>query len=140
MNEYFIGIVKKYYDDRIIFECNNHGFILQGVNLHLLAFNQTIKLYIYFYQRLPISQYFAFLDQETKQYFLELISINYIGPKIALKILNYFSIKEFENFISNSDIESFKKIKGITNRLALAIIKHFKNKNNFHYLKSNNFE
>lgn len=125
MDEYFIGIVREYQTGKILFECNNRGFVLQGVNLQLLSLNQKIKLYVYFYQRLPVSEYFAFLNQETKQYFLVLISINYIGPKIALKILNFFSLAEFIRIIKNHDFESLTKISGVTSKLALAIIEHF---------------
>lgn len=125
MDEYFIGLVREYRAGKIIFECNNHGFILQGVNLHMLALNQSLKLYIYFYQRLPISEYFAFLNLETKQYFLKLISINYVGPKIALKLLNYFTLEEFKEIISSKNNQSLQRIQGITYQLAIAIINHF---------------
>ncbi|MGL5268463.1 MAG: helix-hairpin-helix domain-containing protein [Spiroplasma sp.] len=130
MDEYYIGVVLQYRLGKIIFEYNNHGFVFQGVNLHLLPLNQTVKLYIYFYQRLPISEYFAFLNLETKQYFLELISINYIGPKMALKILNFFSFEELKQNIARHDIVALQKVKGVTNKLALSIIDHFKDKNN----------
>lgn len=129
MDEYFIGVVLQYNLGKILFESANHGFIFQGINLHLLPLNETIKLYVYFYQRLPINEYFAFLNQETKQYFLELIKINYIGAKMALKILNFFSITEFKQNVANCNVTSFQKIKGVTNKLALAIISHFQNKN-----------
>lgn len=141
MDEYFIGIVKKYQFDTktIIFEYNNHGYRFKGINLHLLPLNQRIKLYVFFYQRLPTSEYFAFLDKKTKQYFLELISINYIGPNIALKILNYFNLEEFNDIIGTSDIETIRKVKGINNSLALAIIEHFKYKNTL-YAKNSRFQ
>lgn len=129
MEEYFIGVALQYRAGKIFFEYNNRGFVFQGVNLHLLPLNQTIKLYIYFYQRLPISEYFAFLDQETKQYFLELIKINYIGAKMALKILNFFSIVELKQVIIDCNVTTLQKVKGITNKLALAIISHFQDKN-----------
>lgn len=129
MDEYFIGVVLQYHFGKIFFESENRGFVFQGVNLHLLPLNETVKLYVYFYQRLPISEYFAFLNQVTKQYFLELIKINYIGAKMALKILNFFSIAELKQNVANCDVASFQKVKGVTNKLALAIISHFKNKN-----------
>ncbi|MBE4704024.1 helix-hairpin-helix domain-containing protein [Spiroplasma platyhelix] len=127
MDEYLIGVVRQYQSERIIFESNNRGFIFQGVHLELLPLNQEIKLYIYFYQRLPISEYFAFLNQETKQYFLELISISYVGPKLSLRILNFFSMAEFKILLQNCDVSMLAKVKGITNKLASAIFKHFKN-------------
>lgn len=127
MDEYFIGTVRQYWDNKIIFEFNNHGFVFQGVHLDLLPLNQQLKLYVYFYQRLPVSEYFAFLDQETKKYFLELISISYIGPKLALKVLNFFKLDELKSVIIAGDSKTLVKIKGITNKLAVAVIEHFKN-------------
>lgn len=134
MDEYLIGVVQEYQDSKIIFEWNNRGLKLQGVHLHLLPLKQKVKLYIYFYQRLPISEYFAFLNQTTKDYFLILLKINYIGPKLSLRILNTFSLLELQQIIVEENIVALAKIKGVTNKLASVIIEHCKN--NF-FIQSN---
>lgn len=127
MDEYLIGFIRDHQSGKILFEVDSRGFIFQGVNLHLLPLNQKIRLYVYFYQRLPTSEYFAFFNQETKKYFLELIKINYIGPKLGLKILNFFSLAEFKVLLLNNDSDALQEIKGVTVKLADLIIKHFKN-------------
>lgn len=127
MDEYLIGLVQEYDDGKIIFEWNNRGLKLQGVHLHLLPLKQKVKLYIYFYQRLPISEYFAFLNQATKNYFLVLLRINYVGPKLSLRILNTFSLLELQQIIIEENVETLAEVKGVTNKLASIIIEHFKN-------------
>lgn len=127
MDEYLIGVVQEYYDSEIIFEWNNRGLKLQGVHLHLLPLKQEVKLYIYFYQRLPVSEYFAFLNQTTKNYFLILLRINYIGPKLSLRILNTFSLLELQQIIMEENVAVLAKVKGVTNKLASVIIEQCKN-------------
>lgn len=127
MDEYLIGVVQEYDDGKIIFEWNNRGLKLQGVHLHLLPLKQKVKLYIYFYQRLPISEYFAFLNQTTKNYFLVLLRINYVGPKLSLRILNTFSLLELQQIIIKENVETLAKVKGVTSKLASVIIEHCKN-------------
>lgn len=128
MDEYFIGIVKEHQKEKIVFETNNHGYILNGVNLNNLNINEILKLYIYFLNKPGKEEYFAFLDQETKNYFLELISISHIGPKTALKILNSVNITDLKEAIAFQNFKVLQQCKGVTRKLAYAIIDHFNKK------------
>lgn len=69
MDEYMIGVVKEILANNIIFECNNRGYLLTGVNLQTLPINTTIKIDVYFYQKPMFEQYFVFFVKRNKTIF-----------------------------------------------------------------------
>lgn len=144
MDEYMIGVVKEILANNIIFECNNRGYLLTGVNLQTLPINTTIKIYVYFYQKPMFEQYFVFLSKEIKLFFIDLLNVTNVGTKTALKLLNHLPIKTIKLAITKQDNKVLQQCKGITSKIANNIITHFSNKltitdndDDVHYQKSN---
>ncbi|WP_375317814.1 hypothetical protein [Spiroplasma endosymbiont of Virgichneumon dumeticola] len=103
MDEYMIGVVKEILTNNIVFECNNRGYLLTGVNLQTLPVNTKIKIYVYFYQKPMFEQYFAFLSKEIKTFFIDLLNVRSVGTKNALKLLNQLPIATIKLAITNQD-------------------------------------
>jgi len=127
MYEYFLGIVKDCYKNKIIFECNNLGYVMEGANLEMLPLNTKVKLYIYFYQKPTNQQFFGFDTKPKKTFFIHLLNVSSVGPKTALKLLNSLSLDSIKLAISNQDCKILQQCKGITPKIANNIINYFSN-------------
>lgn len=65
---------------------------------------------------------FGFITEEEKLMFRRLLSINGIGPKIAIGALSSISVKELQNALSSGDINMISSISGIGKKTAERII------------------
>ncbi|MCR4676841.1 MAG: Holliday junction branch migration protein RuvA [Sphaerochaetaceae bacterium] len=65
---------------------------------------------------------FGFSDEEERRLFLELIKVNGIGPKQAMKILSGVRVREFIQALDNSDVNFLKNIPGLGAKTSQKII------------------
>jgi Holliday junction DNA helicase RuvA len=71
---------------------------------------------------------FGFYSNRERETFLLLISINGIGPKLALTILSGMSPLKLNNNILNEDVKSLTAISGVGTKTANRIILELKDK------------
>ncbi|WP_338986374.1 Holliday junction branch migration protein RuvA [Spiroplasma endosymbiont of Thecophora atra] len=119
--------MKEFYENKIIFECNDHGYIIEGVNLQTLPLNIKMKIYVYFHQKPTYEQFFGFVSKPIKTFFIHLLNISNIGPKTALRLLNQLSLDSIKLAISKQDYKILQQCKGITHKIANNIINYFSN-------------
>ncbi|WP_342276915.1 hypothetical protein [Spiroplasma endosymbiont of Nebria brevicollis] len=142
MDEYMIGVVKEILTNNIVFECNNRGYLLTGVNLQTLPVNTKIKIYVYFYQKPMFEQHFAFLSREIKIFFIDLFNVRSVGTKTALKLLNQLPIATIKLAITNQNNKVLQQCKGIITKIATNVITYFSSQlavvsnDDIHYQKS----
>ena len=89
--------------------------------------NQDLELFIYTKVREDEISLFGFPKREHLDFFKDLISVNGIGPKIALEILSN-DINQTQNAILQENIAYLSKIPGIGKKTAERIIVELKNK------------
>lgn len=65
---------------------------------------------------------FGFSDEDERRLFLELIKVNGIGPKQAMKILSGVRVKDFIHALDSSDINFLSKIPGLGAKTSQKII------------------
>lgn len=92
-----------------------------------LSMRQEATLLTYCHIREDAFQIFGFLHKEEKALFISLLGINKIGPKVALSILSAFSVSEFGQAVTNSDLDAFKKVPGVGKATAQRVILEMKN-------------
>ena len=71
---------------------------------------------------------YGFFDQEEKRTFLQLISINGVGPNTALMINSSLNVEELKTAIVNEEVAVIQRVKGIGNKTAHRIILELKDK------------
>lgn len=71
---------------------------------------------------------FGFYEQSEKKRFLDLISINGVGPGTALMILSSLDAKELQAAIAHEDIKTIQSVKGIGAKTAQRIVLELKDK------------
>lgn len=65
---------------------------------------------------------FGFLDEEERRLFLELIKVNGIGPKQAMKILSGVRVNDFIRALDQNDLSFLSKIPGLGAKTSQKII------------------
>jgi holliday junction DNA helicase RuvA len=79
---------------------------------------ESVKLLTHFYVREDTQRLFGFFTKSELSLFLLLISVNGIGPRIALTILSGIPIKTFRQAIINQDLNILTSISGVGRKIA----------------------
>ena len=74
---------------------------------------------------------YGFVTDTEKDVFKNLISVNGVGPKGALSILDIFSLNELVDAIVSNDVKAITKAQGIGSKTAQKIIIELKDKLNY---------
>jgi Holliday junction DNA helicase RuvA len=121
----------------VILETNGIGFktlISSKTFRQLPKINSKIRLFCHLNMRQDGLELYGFLKQDELEVFELLNSVNGIGPKIALKIINTLNIKELMAAISKDRHDFLTKVSGIgrktAQRLILELRDKIKNKQN----------
>lgn len=85
-------------------------------------------VYTYLHVREDAFMLFGFSSLAEKKMFLNLISVNGIGPKMAISILSGMSAKMLASSIVNGNISMLTKIKGLGKKTAELIVLKLKEK------------
>lgn len=93
-----------------------------------LAIHQDVTLLTYCHIREDAFQIFGFLKEEEKSLFTTLLSINKVGPKVALSVLSGLSVQAFGQAVLENDVKAFTKIPGVGKAMAQRIILEIKTK------------
>lgn len=93
-----------------------------------LAIHQEVILLTYCHIREDTFQIFGFLKEEEKSLFTTLLSINKVGPKVALSVLSGLSVQAFGQAVLENDVKAFTKIPGVGKAMAQRIILEIKTK------------
>jgi len=93
-----------------------------------LVVHQEVTLLTYCHIREDSFQIFGFLREEEKTLFTTLLSINKVGPKVALAVLSGLSVQAFGQAVLENDVKAFTKISGIGKAIAQRIVLEMKTK------------
>lgn len=85
-------------------------------------------VYTYLYVREDTCMLFGFSSLEEKRMFMNLISVNGIGPKMAISILSGMSPKMLAGSIVNGNISMLTRVKGLGKKTAELIVLKLKEK------------
>ncbi|QMU98842.1 Holliday junction branch migration protein RuvA [Borrelia sp. A-FGy1] len=95
------------------FEILVSSFFMKELNLL-----EDVKVLIYLHLRENEIKLFGFLNIQEREIFEELISVDGIGPRAALRILSGIKYSEFRDAIEREDVRLISKVKGIGNKTA----------------------
>ncbi len=114
----------------LIVDVNGIGYQVQ---ISLNTFSQVkdsedIKLATYLHVREDAHILFGFGSESERAMFLNLISVNGIGPNTAMVVLSYMPPAELRNAILRDDAVALQSIKGIGGKTAQRLILELKDK------------
>lgn len=115
---------------RILLDVNGVGYL---VNISINTFEQitdkeSISLFIYTSVKEDSISLFGFAAESEKDMFELLISINGIGPKLALSILSGIRVDELKHAIFSADISRIVAVPGVGRKTAERLVLELKNK------------
>lgn len=131
---YVKGIVEGIYSDYVIVENQGIGYRIftSGKALgQMNALHQEVKLYTYLHVREDELTLFGFPTVEEMDVFKLLLSVNGIGPKVALSVLSALSVKELSIAVMMGDVKAITRANGVGKKGAERMIMELKDKMNF---------
>lgn len=124
------GKISQKLGDLVVIDCNGVGY---GVNVTFedfgaLTTDEKTKLFIYEHIRENTHDLFGFRGLETKYLFEQLLSVNGVGPKMALSILSVANSSQVRKAIAAGDIKFISQASGVGKRVAERVVVDLKDK------------
>ena len=89
---------------------------------------EEVKVYTYLHHREDQMTLFGFANIEERTVFLDLIKVEGLGPKLALKILSGIDVEEFIRALEADDIDLLSSVPGLGKKTAQKILLKMKGK------------
>lgn len=114
----------------VVLDIQGIGFRVQASQQDIarLKLNREAQLEIYEHIREDCYDLYGFLEAKTKRLFSSLLTVNGVGPKMALALLDLGSIAAFEKAVAGRDKKYIAQASGVGPKLAEKIILELKNK------------
>ena len=115
---------------KLLMDVNGVGYV---INISINTFEKitdkkSASLYIYTSVKEDSISLFGFFTESEKEMFELLISVNGIGPKLALSILSGILISDLRHAINSSDVSRIISIPGIGRKTAERLVLELKTK------------
>lgn len=117
------GKIEHIYQDRIIINKNGIGFeiYIPKKMISILNTDENMRVYTYMSVKEDNISLFGFNNIDEREIFLKLITVNGVGPKNALSILDNLGANRLINAIINNDYKLIKTVPGIGDKLSKMI-------------------
>ena len=90
-------------------------------DVHVLV-GQPMKVWIHSHVREDAFQLFGFLTKPEKEFFLQLLKVNGVGPKMALSIMSGARVAQIQDWIEASDAKALSALPKVGKKTAEQII------------------
>ena len=116
--------------DACILETNGVGYevMLTGLAHAALSGKKTGELYTYLHVKEDGISLYGFSSLEEKNLFLQLISVQGIGPKMGIAILSQLNPSDVASAIATGDAKRLSSVKGLGKKTADRLILELKEK------------
>jgi Holliday junction DNA helicase RuvA len=89
---------------------------------------QAVSLVTYLHVREDALQLYGFTSAGERAFFLWLIGVSGVGPKVALAVMSGYPVEELELAVARDDVKKFESIPGIGKKLAQRLVVELKDK------------
>jgi len=116
--------------DIVVVDCGGvgYGLFVTFEDYGALSEGTETKLYVYEHIRENSHDLFGFRNMETKLLFEQLLSVNGVGPKMALSILSVASAQAVRAAIASGDTKFISQASGVGKRVAERVVVDLKDK------------
>jgi Holliday junction DNA helicase RuvA len=114
----------------LVLDVNGVGYLVAATPSVLRRADATDELSVetYLHVREDMLQLYGFADRGERELFLQLLTVNGIGPKVALAIVSGSPAEELRRAIVREDAARFQAIPGIGKKTAERIVLELKEK------------
>ncbi|WP_185855729.1 Holliday junction branch migration protein RuvA [Blattabacterium cuenoti] len=133
MITHLIGKLVEKTSSYLIIDCNGIGYYV-CISSNTYSFflkkkvGENVQVYTYFFIRENRYILYGFFEKKERKIFSKLITVNGIGPNLAIILLSSLTPIEIETSIYHGNIEKFNNVKGIGIKIAKRIIIELKDK------------
>ncbi len=130
MYYYVKGEIAERAENLLVVDCGGVGYELNATAGCVSAYKvgDTAKIYTYLSVTDDDMRLFGFLDKKEKEFFLSLISVSGIGPKLAMSVLSGMELNALILSVGKGDVKTLSKIKGLGKKTAERIVLELKDK------------
>jgi Holliday junction DNA helicase RuvA len=97
-------------------------------DIQSFALKEECRVFTWLYHREDQMKLFGFASEKRRATFLELLKVEGIGPKGAVKILGGIGQDELENALENADLERLEAVPGLGKKTAQKMLLALKGK------------
>ncbi|MEM5947788.1 Holliday junction branch migration protein RuvA [Spirochaetia bacterium 38H-sp] len=118
------GIYKGFIGDYLYLENNSivWEIVMPSNSTAMPREGDNITVYTYLYHKEDMMQLYGFWDVKSRNLFLQLLKVQGIGPKQAIKILSATTVDTFISIINENDISKLSLLPGIGKKTAQKIL------------------
>ena len=84
--------------------------------------DQTCKILTYHHVREDAHLLYGFMTQAERDLFVRLMSVNGVGPKLALSALSSLSVRDFKKAVIERDVKRLSSISGVGKKTAERLV------------------
>jgi holliday junction DNA helicase RuvA len=116
--------------DMVVIDCGDigYGLLVPFEDFGALEEGQEVKLYVYEHIRENAHDLFGFKNIQSKFLFEQLLSVNGVGPKMALAILSIANLQNVRQAIATGDTKFISQAIGVGKRVAERVVVDLKDK------------
>lgn len=137
MYSYLKGVLVEVNELSVCLDVNNIGYEIfiskKDLDIFRSDINNELTLYVYLQVKEDGHTLFGFINKKDKNIFLTLLTINGIGPKLAIAVLSELDTDKFIKAILGNDLHTLTSVSGIgkktAERMVLELRDKFKNLN-----------
>lgn len=124
------GKISEKIGDVVVIDCTGvgYGVLVTFEDYGTLNTGEETKLYIYEHIRETEHSLFGFRNLQTKKLFEQLLSVNGVGPKMALAILSVANSGQVRQAIAAGDTKFISQAPGVGKRVAERVVVDLKDK------------
>jgi Holliday junction DNA helicase RuvA len=97
-------------------------------DIKTLVLDNDCRVLTWLYHREDQMKLFGFLDEKRRNTFLELLKVESIGPKLALKIMSGINQAELERALEDADLARLEAVPGLGKKTAQKMLLSLKGK------------
>lgn len=124
------GIIKAYYGSQCIIDCNGVGYevAVPGKFTELYPVNTDTTIYIELIKREDALLLYGFETLNDKLFFRQLLTVDGLGPKIAMALLSELDAFMIVDAIKSNQPTMLTRAKGVGKKIAEKIVLELKDK------------
>jgi Holliday junction DNA helicase RuvA len=124
------GVVSEKLADSVVIDVQGVGYgvyVTTEDHAQLITGNSA-KVFVYEHVREQTHDLFGFLGRDTQKLFEQLLSVNGVGPKMALNVLSIGRADEVRAAIAGGDVKFIQRASGVGRRVAERLVVELKDK------------
>jgi Holliday junction DNA helicase RuvA len=124
------GLIQEVLSDSLVVEVGGVGlqvYVPVSVRDHLRA-GESVALFTYLVVRQDLLALYGFETREGRQYFVLLLTVDGVGPKLALMVLSVLSPDAIRRAVFHEQPEVFTRVPGVGKKTAQKILLQLQDK------------